>query len=61
MIDGCCCLLTVYMAQFYFPRAGGDAAGLSIDGFDPHMALFCGNIHFGALEFLDIHCLQTQN
>ncbi len=56
-----CCLLTMHMPQFYSARAGGDTAGLGIDGFHFQRATFCWNIHFGALELLHIHCLQTHN
>ena len=51
-------LLTMYIPQFYSSRAGGDAAGLSIDGFHLKRTMFCWNIHFGALELLDVHWLQ---
>lgn len=34
-------LLTVYLPQFYSARAGGDTAGLGIDGFHLQRAMFC--------------------
>lgn len=53
--------LTVYMSHFNFPRGGDDAAGLRVDGSDLQRTTFGCDLHHGALQLLDAHCLQTEN